>query len=83
MYFFHDKSSSVSQFISGKPRNLEKLLRYLSDLVTLTFRVGTSGRFAAPSFPGGAGVFLTIFVEYINDLPSDALSLILSIWSVQ
>ena len=55
----------------------------MSDVVTLTFRVGTSGRFAAPSFPGGAGVFLTIFVEYINDLPSDALSLILSIWSVQ
>ena len=34
---------SMSQFIKGKPGDLQKLLRYLSGLVTSTFTVGTSG----------------------------------------
>ena len=59
--FVHDKSSFISQFISGKSRNVLKLLRYLSGIVTSTFTVGTTGRSASPSFPGRHGVFLTIF----------------------
>ena len=41
--FVHDKSNSISQFISGKSRNLKKILKYLSRLVTSTFKVGTGG----------------------------------------
>ena len=48
--FVHNKSSSVTQFISSKSRNLQKLLRYLSRIVTSTFKVGTAGRFASSSF---------------------------------
>ena len=49
--FFHVKSSSVSYFINGKSRNLEKVLRYLSGIVTSIFKVGTvacNGRSASP-----------------------------------
>ena len=60
--FVHDKSSSNSQFINGKSTYLQKLLRYLSGIVTSIFQVGTGGRFASPSFPGLYGVFPTIFV---------------------
>ena len=42
-YFVHDKSSSISQFISGKSRNLRKLLRYLSGIVTSEFKASTAG----------------------------------------
>ena len=70
----HDKSSSISQFINGKSRDLQKLLGYLSRTVTSMWKVGTGGRFASPSLPGLSGVFATIFVLHLNDLPSEALS---------
>ena len=47
--------------------------------MTSTFKVGTASLFAFLSFPGCGGVFPTIFVLYLNDLPSEALSLISSI----
>ena len=50
--------------------------------MTSTFKVGTACRFGSLSFPGRAGVVFTIFVLYLNDLPSRALSLILSISSL-
>ena len=59
--FPNDKSSSFSQFISGKPRNPQKLLRYLNGIVTSTFKISTTCRFASSSFPGRAGVFHTMF----------------------
>ena len=58
--FVHDKSSSISQFINGNSRDFQKLLRYLSGIVTSTCKVGTGGRFASPSFPGISGMFPTI-----------------------
>ena len=61
-YFAHDKSSYISQFINSKSRDLQKLLRYLSGIVTSTFKIGTGGRFASLSIPGLSGVFPTIFV---------------------
>ena len=56
------------------------MLRYLSGIVTSTFKVGTfgcGGSFESPSFPdrsGVCGVFPSIFVLYSNDLSSEALS---------
>ena len=50
--------------------------------MTSTFKVGTASRFGSPSFPGCAGNVSTFFVLYLNDLPSGALSLILSISSL-
>ena len=47
----YDKSSSILQFISRKSRNLQKLLRYLSGIVTSTFKAGTGDLFGSPSFP--------------------------------
>ena len=52
---------------------LQKLPRYLSGIVTSTFKVGTpgcAGRLASPGFPGFgfgglSGVFPTIFVLYL------------------
>ena len=42
--FIHDKSKSISQFISGRSRYLKKkILKYLSRLVTSTFKPGTGG----------------------------------------
>ena len=76
--FFHDKSSSISQFIDGKSRDLQKLLRYLSGIVTSTFKFGTGSRFASPSFPVFSGVFPTIFL-YSNDLSFKAILSKLSI----
>ena len=43
-YFAHDKSSSISQFISDKSKHLQNLLRYLIGIVTLTFNSGASSR---------------------------------------
>ena len=60
--FVHEKLSSVLQFINWKSRDLQKLLRYLSGIVTSTFKIVTGGRFASPSFPGCSGVLPTIFV---------------------
>ena len=41
--FAHDKSSSTSQLIKGKLSDLQKLLRYLNEIVTSMFNVGTCG----------------------------------------
>ena len=74
--FVHDKSSSILQFINAKSKDLPKLLRQLSGIVTSTFKAGTGGCggwSASLSFPGPSGLsgaFLTIFVLYSNDLPS-------------
>ena len=46
--FVHYKLSSISQFINGKSGDFQKLLRYLSGIVTSAFKVGTGGRFASP-----------------------------------
>ena len=75
--FAHDKSSSVSQFISGKSRNLQKLLRYLGEIVTSTFKIGTAGLICISFISKPC-----YFVLYSNDLPSEALSLILTISSL-
>ena len=56
--------------------------------MNLTFKVGSSGcggRFESPGFPGRAAlsvVFSTFFVLYLNDLPSEVLTLMLSILSL-
>ena len=39
--FVHNKSSSTLQLLKGKWRKLQNLLRYLSGIVTSTFKVGT------------------------------------------
>ena len=85
--FVYYKSSSISQFISGESRNIhpEILLRYLSGTVTSAFKAGTAacgghvGWFPS-GFCGGfggrfglSGVFPTIFVLNLNDLPSETL----------
>ena len=86
--FVHNKSSSTSQFTNSKSRNLQKLIKYLSEIGTSTFKVGTAGCggwFTSPGFPvhvGLSGVFTTIFVLYLNDLPSEALSTTSSILSL-
>ena len=72
--FVHNKSSSISQFINGKLRDLQKLLRYLSGIVSSTCKVCNGGQFASPSLPGFSSKFPTISVLYSNDLPSKALS---------
>ena len=59
-----------------------KSLRYLKEIVTSKLKVGTAGQSPSPSFPRRSGVFPTIFDLYLNDLPSQALSLILSISSL-
>ena len=60
--FFYDKSSSILWFINGKSRDPQKSLRHLSGNVTSTFKVGTGGWLASPSFQVLSGVFPTIFV---------------------
>ena len=66
-------SSSISQFINDRSRDLQKLLRYFSEIVTSTFQDGTGSQFASPWFPGLSGVFPIIFVLCSTDLPSEAL----------
>ena len=73
--------SSIPQFIGGKSRNLEKLIRYLSGIVISTFKVATIGQFAALSFPGCAAFFPTTFL-CSNDLPCEELLLVLWISSL-
>ena len=41
---FHDKSSSISQLIKGKSRDLQKVVRYLSKIITSMFKGVTGGR---------------------------------------
>ena len=74
--FAHDKSSSISQFISDKLKHLQNLLRYLRRIVTSTFKSGASSRGGCggwfpsqPSDGGGgrcslSGVFPTIFLTF-------------------
>ena len=64
--------------MNGQLRNLQKLLRYLRKIVTSAFKIGAigcSGQFTFPGFPvrgSLSGVFSTIFVLYLNNLPSEA-----------
>ena len=76
--FVHNKSSSTSQFLKGKIRDLQKWLRYLSGIVTSAFKDGTGGCAGQPlssTFPGFVGFFgvFFYFFSYSNDLP-EALS---------
>ena len=79
--FFQRKSRSTSQFIKCKSGKLQKLLSYLSRIVTSTFKDGARGRgghSASPGFQGSGGLFgvsPTIFFLYLKDLPSEALSI--------
>ena len=65
----HDKSMSTWQFIKSNSRHLQKLLKYLSGVVTSMFKDGTGGCacwFAFPVFlgcGGYSGVSLTIFFK--------------------
>ena len=48
------KFSSTSQFIKGKSRDLQKLVRYLSGIVTSVFKDGIgdcAGWSTSPGFP--------------------------------
>ena len=47
--------------------------------MTSTFKVGAACRFSSHSFTGRAGFSPIIFVFYLSYLPSEALSLVLSI----
>ena len=52
--FVHDKSSSTWQSIKSKSKDLQKLVRYLSEIVTSKFKLGAgahSGQLVFPSFP--------------------------------
>ena len=66
--FVHDRSSSASQFNKGKPRDLLKLLIYLSRIITSIFKGGTGGCAGlsvspgSPDFGGISGIFLSNFV---------------------
>ena len=85
----HFKSSSTSHFLKGKLRDLQKLLRYLNEIVTYVFKggigscggCGSCGGWDLSGFGGGsarreglASFFLIIFVLHSNKLPSEALS---------
>ena len=72
--FVHYKSSSTSQLLKGKSRDLQKLIRYLSGIMASTFKVGTGGGrggwLASPSLSDYAGlssVFPVILLLYVND----------------
>ena len=58
--FVYDKSSLILQFINGKSRDLQTLLKYSIGIGTSTFKVGAGGQFASPSFPGLSGVFYSV-----------------------
>ena len=59
--FLHDKSSFISQFIDSKSRDFQKWLRFLSEIVTSTFKPaiggcgGLSGRGGWNPFGFGGG----------------------------
>ena len=84
----HNKSSYTSQLIKGKSRDNLRLLRYLSGIVTCTFKDGTgccASWSASSGFPGcggRCGIFPIIFTFYLNNLPSEAFSLMSSISSL-
>ena len=60
--------------MNSKSRNLQKILTYLNGIVTSTFNFGTAGLFVSLLFIGRAGVFPTVFVLYLTDLPYKPLS---------
>ena len=67
----HDKSSFTSQFIKAKSRDVQKLLRYLSGIVTFTFKNdadGCAGWSACPEFwsCGNLLAILLLFLFYIE-----------------
>ena len=53
--FSHDKSSSNSQLMKHKSRDLQKLLRHLSRIVTSAFKDGTGGCGSRSLHSGGTG----------------------------
>ena len=62
----HDKWSCTLQFIKGKSRDLQKFLKYLSGIVTSTFKDGTDGWSTSPEYLGYgclSGNSSTIFFE--------------------
>ena len=67
--------------MKGKLRDLQKLLRYLIEIVNSTSKDGTSsfgGWSACSGFPdchGLSGLSPTIFVLYLNDLPCETITL--------
>ena len=64
-FFVYDKSGSISRFINGKSRNLQKLPRHLSGIVTSTFKAGTAvwgGRSVSSQV---FLVFLAVFVLFL------------------
>ena len=61
-FFDHDKSSSISQLIKVKLRNLQKLLKDFNGTTTFSFNAILS-----------AGVLPIIFVKYSKDLVVIAL----------
>ena len=68
--FLHDKPSPTLQFIKGKSRDLQKLLKCISGIVTFTFKNdidGCAGWSVCPEFRSCAnlsGVSPTISVLY-------------------
>ena len=76
------KQVPFQKFVHGKSRNLQKVLRYFGGIVISTFKFGAASGFSSPSFSDHSGIFPSIFVFYLNDLPSEALSLILPISSL-
>ena len=78
--FVDNKSGSTSKLIKSKSRDLEKVLTYLSGIVTSVFKGGTDGCASLtcwdpPRFGGscaGSGcltsVFPFVFVFYLNNL---------------
>ena len=76
--FDYVKWSSTSKLIKGKLRYLQKLLRYLTGIVTSTFNFGACGRAGwsvSPSLPNCAGL-ASIFHIFCLILK------LFSIWSI-
>ena len=74
-YLVHNKSSSISQLIRGKSSDLQKLLRYLSGIVTSVFKGSASGHGGRSPPSGGTdgcggliSVFSIIFLLHLNYL---------------
>ena len=56
------------------------MLRYLSGIVTSTFKAGTGGPFASPSFSDLSGVFPTIFLLYLRFYIDDSNNVTEQFW---
>ena len=61
--FVHDKSIPTTELIKEKSRDLQKLPRYLSGIVTSMFE-SHGGRFASPSFPTCADLSSIFFCYF-------------------